>query len=427
MRKPILLIAILCVALSCNRYPDPSVKSVKDYSFSFQTNQGMKFLAGEWVSDSVRFRAVNNNSPMNDSVKVDFEVVTGGGNITIQTAYTDKNGLAYTGWKLGSGSFEQILRAKSYDLSGNFLSSTKLIEYGFKNDEWDAYPGSPDGNITEMVADTVNKVTFMIANSMLYKQGERYFEWDEIIDPVVNLPRTINIDRTGTMYISTWNGELVKSTDHGISWETCTKPFPDRPYYFYPYISNDNWVWAFAWDHPTRFSKDCGIIWNDVVSDLSSFGFGKVFRLKDGSLLFHGSNCCSLNRSFDNGLTWTKIVTPGYSIKLFVDDKDEIFIVTQENGIAIYKSTDYCSTFTNVTIVSPEWGDSDNDNYFIKWNNFYYVCIPDWGIMKSADLTHYEEFWHNSNLRDLFIDHNGVLIAKDWNLNTVYYRKNSKK
>src|SRR5664280_12775 len=96
MRKPILLIAILCVALSCNRYPDPSVKSVKDYSFSFQTNQGMKFLAGEWVSDSVRFRAVNNNSPMNDSVKVDFEVVTGGGNITIQTAYTDKNGLAYT-------------------------------------------------------------------------------------------------------------------------------------------------------------------------------------------------------------------------------------------------------------------------------------------------------------------------------------------
>jgi hypothetical protein len=427
MRKPILLIAILCVALSCNRYPDPSVKSVKDYSFNFQTYQGMKFLAGEWVSDSVRFRAVNNNSPMNDSVKVDFEVVTGGGNITIQTAYTDKNGLAYTGWKLGSGSFEQILRAKSYDLSGNFLSSTKLIEYGFKNDEWDAYPGSPDGNITKMVADTVNKVTFMIANSMLYKQGERYFEWDEIIDPVVNLPRTINIDRTGTMYISTWNGELVKSTDHGISWETCTKPFPDRPYYFYPYISNDNWVWAFAWDHPTRFSKDGGIIWNDVVSDLSSFGFGKVFRLKDGSLLFHGSNCCSLNRSFDNGLTWTKIVTPGYSIKLFVDDKDEIFIVTQENGIAIYKSTDYCSTFTSVTIVSPEWGDSDNDNYFIKWNNFYYVCIPDWGIMKSADLTHYEEFWHNSNLRDLFIDHNGVLIAKDWNMSTVYYRKNSKK
>jgi hypothetical protein len=46
MRKPFFLIAILCVALSCDRYPDPSVKSVKDYSFSFQTSQAI-------VSDSV--------------------------------------------------------------------------------------------------------------------------------------------------------------------------------------------------------------------------------------------------------------------------------------------------------------------------------------------------------------------------------------
>jgi hypothetical protein len=267
----------------------------------------------------------------------------------------------------------------------------------------------------------------MINSNQIYKQGERYYLWEPVNNPALVSPRTINMDRNRVIYVTTWSGELVKSTDHGVSWETCTKPFPDRPYYIYIDVSNDNYVWVFAWDHPTRFSKDGGITWNDAGSDLSSFGYGNIFRLKDGSLLFHGSNCCSLNRSFDNGLTWTKIATPGYSIKLFVDNKDEIFIVTQENGITIYKSTDYCSTFTSVTRVSPEWGTSDNDNIFSKWNNFYYILIPGWGILKSADLTHYEEFWHNSNLRDLFIDHNGVLIAKDWNMNTVYYRKNSHK
>jgi hypothetical protein len=403
------------------------VKALVDYSFNFQISQGMKFFAGECVSDSVGFRVVNYVDPVRDTVKVIFEISKGDGTITVQSANTDKNGLTSTGWKLGSGSFEQILRAKTYDLSGKYLTSTDLVEYGFRNDVWDTCTLSPDGNIMGMVADTVNKVTFMVANGTLYKQGERYYLWEPVNDPALVSPRTINMDRNGVIYVTIWTGELVKSTDHGVSWKTCTKPFPDRPYYIYLYVSNDNNVWVFQWDHNTRFSKDGGITWNDAGSNLSSYGYGNVFRLKDGSLLFHGSNCCSLNRSFDDGLTWTKIETPGYSIKLFVNDKDEIFIVTQENGITIYKSTDYCSTFKSVISVSPEWGTSDNDNIFNKWGNFYYVLIPGWGILKSADLTHYEEYWYNSNLRDLFIDHNGDLIAKDQSSNTVYYRKNSGK
>jgi len=427
MKRTVLLIAIFCIGLACTRYPDPELKLLKNYSFNFQTGQAMKFLSGEWVSDSVIFYAVNSNNPLKDSVRVLFEVVEGGGNVTIKSSYTNKNGFAYTGWKLGSESFAQKLRAKTYDTSGNYLTSTNLIEYGFRNDAWDTCSFSPDGSIMGMVADTVNKVSFIIANGGLYKQGERYYIWNGMNDPVVNSPRTINIDRNGIIYISTGTGELIRSNDHGESWKTCTKPYPDRPYYIYVSISNDNYIWVFVWDHNTRFSKDGGNTWNDAGSNLSSYGYGNVFRLKDGSLLFHGSNCCSLNRSFDDGLTWTKIETPGYSIKLYVNDKDEVFIVTQENGITIYKSTDYCSTFNNVISVSPEWGTSDNDNIFNKWGNFYYILIPGWGILKSADLNTYDVYWVNNNLNNLFIDHNGVLIAKDWNMNTVYYRKNSAK
>jgi hypothetical protein len=65
------------------------------------------------------------------------------------------------------------------------------------------------------------------------------------------------------------------------------------------------------------------------------------------------------------------------------------------------------------------------DNIFNKWSNFYYVLVPGFGILKSTDLNQYEVYYVNSELNNLFIDHNGVMIAKDWNYQTVYYRKNS--
>ncbi|HUX58602.1 MAG TPA: hypothetical protein VMV77_16650 [Bacteroidales bacterium] len=95
----------------------------------------------------------------------------------------------------------------------------------------------------------------------------------------------------------------------------------------------------------------------------------------------------------------------------------------------LYKSTDYGTTFSYVYGINPDWG-SVMEDIFLKVNNFYYILVPGWGILKSTDLTNYDIYWINFNLRDLFIDHNGVLIGKYWSWqfssqNTVYYRKNS--
>lgn len=431
MRGTFLLISALFIILSCDRYPDPSNTILKDYSFSFQAVQNNKFFQGDWVGDSIIFKAYNNRSQVLDSIKVDFDVITGGGTITVQSAYTDNLGEVSLKWQLGSASFEQKLRAKTYDLSGKFLSSTYLVEYAFKNDGWDPYTNDPDGNMTGLVADTVNKVTYMVSGGTLYKQGEKYFNWHAVTDPVVISPRTINIDRNGVIYISTSTGELAKSTDHGLSWKSCTKPYPDRPYYIYVYVSNDNYVWVFAWEHKTRYSGDGGITWKDIdpLSGMTAEGFGDIFRLKDGSLLYHGSNCCNMNRSFDNGLTWIKINTPGYSNKMYVNDKDEIFICTQDGGITIYKSTDYGLNFTRLYSAYPLWGTS-MENTFNKWGKTYYILIPGFGVIKSTDLSNpdaYSIFYSNSDLFNLFIDQNGVLIAITLNKHTVYYYKKSVK
>lgn len=404
---------------SCS--PDPSVELLESYSFSFENQQEQRLEPGE--SFNVVLRIYNNKEPIPVQLKIVFDVIEGGGSVSRETFFTDGATSVTTTWTLGTNSLNHRLRASLYKPDGDYLASTDLMAITFRENEWDAVSIDPDGHITGMVADTVYGVTFMVTNDKVYKQGSKYYIWEEVKDPVLESPRTIEIDTKGTIYASTWSGEVIKSIDHGESWKKCTKPYPDHPYYIYMHVSNDNYIWVFKFDYPTKFSGDGGLTWQTAGSDLSSYGFGDVFRLKNGTLLFHGSNCCSLSRSDDNGLTWTHIETPGYSTKLYVNDKEEIFICNQEGGVTILKSTDMGASFRRLYSCYPQFG-TDMDNIFNKWRNTYYILIPGYGILKSDDLEHYEIYWINSELNNLFIDHNGVLIAKDWNYNTVYYRKN---
>ena len=432
MKRTISLIIIIFLTLSCDRYEDPSVELLKDYSFYFYTDYN-RYFAGEWVGDSIQFHAIDNNAPFEDPISVDFEIVKGGGEVTVSSTNTDNFGFTWTKWKLGTESFEQVLRANTYDIAGNYLNSSDLIAYGFRTDTWDTLKNSFEAGITSMAADTVNKITLITAYNDLFRQGERYYEWKNVFHSYGYYVKSINIDNNGVFYLTTqYGGGLYKSTDHGESWKNCTDPYSNEVSgTYYLSITNDNYLWVFAYNRPAKYSKDSGETWIEAGSELYSQNKCDIFRLTDGSLLFHGSNCCSLYRSFDDGSTWTHIETPGYSVKLFVNEKDEIFIVTQEGGIVIYKSTDYGVTFKRVHSVGPEWGTSF-DNTFIKCGDFYYVFIPYWGILKSTDLEHYEVYWVNKNLRYLYMDHNGVLLGKYMNLevtnydnNTVYYRKNS--
>jgi hypothetical protein len=429
MKKLILLIFILGFGLSCDRFPDPSLDYIKNYSFAFTTETGRKFAAGDWVTDTIKFRAVNNNNPMKDSVKVLFDIVTGDGQLTVQSAYTNKKGLAYTRWKLGTASCEQILRANTYDLYGNYLTSTDLSEYGFLDDQWNKYKGSPEGYMSDLVADTINKVTYMLSNSSLYRQSDPYYNWEIVDDPVAKSLRTIDIDSNGIMYAGTWNGELLRSNDHGETWITCAKPYPDRPYYMYVTVSNDNYIWVFAWDHRTRYSSDGGNSWQDAGGDASLLGYGNYYRLKDGSILFNALTSCQLFRSFDEGVTWTRIETPGLPVAMYVNKDENIFIITQ-GTLAIYSSTDFGATFTWIRNINPEWINTEFNFRFYKQANFYYVFIPGYGVLKTTNLSDsnkYEDYYFNTDLNNLFIDHNGNLMAKGWTGNTLYYRRKPSK
>lgn len=420
----ILTALVLFLLASCT--PDPSREILEHYYFYFEDDNQNRLLAGETKDIVLNYERYKNTDAPADSIMVVFEPVTGGGSVSPSLSYVTPSKDATAEWQLGTNACKQRMRTSFYDLSGRYLTQVDRIAYGFRENEWDEISEDPDAGIRDMVADTVNKITLMVANSEVYRQGERYFIWEPVEEPEPEwdgVPRTIEIDSHGLIYVSTWKGELYKSTDHGNSWTECTKPYPDRHEYIYNYVSNDDDVWAYAHGYPIKRSRDGGLTW-EVISGLEGAGFGDVFRLTDGRLLFHGSNCCSLHISDDDGASWTHIPTPGNSIKLYVNDDDEIIICTEYSGLDFYRSTDYGETFTLVHHTAPEYG-TVMRNTFTRSKDFYYVLVPGYGILKTYDLVNYEAYWSNSELIDLFIDHKGVLIARDFDSETVYYRHNT--
>lgn len=426
MKRILLMISsILALSVSCDRFPDPGYEYIENDQFYFSQPPQTVFLAGETVSDSITFNA---RSTINGRVKefsVEFDVVAGGGTVTNASAVTDSSGNVYTGWKLGTESFQQKLRARVFDQSGYYLSSSYLTVYGFRNNAWDTCSFSPDGAINSLVSDRAAGVTFMISGGKVYKQGANYYSWDRVKALSTFSAFEIDIDAGNIIYLTTWQGEMLKSIDHGVTWNMCTKPYPEDSYYVYTTISNDNSIWAFKWDYPTRISSDGGMTWRDAGGPISAEGPGEAYRMADGSIFFHGGNCCSLFRSTDNGATWYHIATPGYSTKVFSDGIKNIYIVTQETGISFYKSEDFGATFKKIHSVYPNWGTTRKHKMFQFINGWYWILVPGYGIVRTADLVNFKDYWINNNLTDLFIDNNGVIIAKDWDNKTVYYRKNS--
>ncbi len=425
-RRTLFVILMMVAMASCTE--DPSRRILENYQFSYYNRQESRLLAGESLEVSAWFQVYTNTTARIDSIRVVFEPVQGGGSISQERHYVSSGQDIGAVWTLGHESFRQVLRASLWDLSGSFMTSIDLVAYGFRENEWDGVSGTPETPIVDMVADTVNKVTFITTGSYLYRQGDRYYEWERVNDPIFNSPdrpRTVEIDRNGVIYVSSNDGNIIISIDHGASWQYCTKPWPERSHYLQMYVSNDNRLWVYTAEEPIRYSDDRGVTWHNAGAGMSEYRLGDVFRMSDGTLVKHGLDCCSLMISDDDGQTWTPLTTPAYSQKLYVTDDDQIFIVCdQGTGEVIYRSGDRGATFSSVHSVGVAFR-SSYDNIFTRWDDFWYVAIPGFGIMTSYDLDEYENYWLFPDLRTLYVDHNGVLLVKDFDSNTLYYRKNS--
>lgn len=420
----VLLMIIFLVTFSCA--PDPEITELENWNIKFD-NGVPRIFPGEKIDVTV---SVNDNLlHKQEEAKVFFEDISGGGTVSDESLPV-AGSKAITTWSPGNESYKSVLRASVFKISGKeekFLASRDLEAYNFIPGKLIRITDSPEKRITDMVADTISKFTIAIFENQVYRQGERYYQWNKIEEPLIENARTIDIDKNNFIYITTWNGNVVKSNDHGLHWTMCTKPYPDVPFFIYFTVSNDGWLWAGRNQYPVKYSKDGGVTWITAGGNLSPYLNGNVFRLKSGEIVFHGTNKpdhLRLNISRDDGLTWTVRETPGYSVEMYVDENDRIYISTQEGGRTIYRTTDLGLTYEKVVSVGISFNTSVESNIFYKRGNTYFIAVPGGSILRSTDLQHFDYVVYLNEIREVFMDHSGTFIGKGQDYQSIYYYRN---
>lgn len=422
--KKVKLFVCIFLFLACEEVNDPENIVLSSYSFSIY-GQDQIADADSYLRDHIAIQAQNyivNNSL--EDLTVQFDVIKGGGMIDPYIEKMDSTGYKSVSWKLGDKSCEQIVNANVIDQEGRCINTSSIIAYGMRDNEWNRLPLEPHVSIDDMVYDSDVEQTFMISKAVLYKQGESYYNWDEVGG--LTMPRTIDMDSNQNLYVGTWSGELFKSMDHGDSWIKCTNPIKNYSGYFEFYITSDNCLWATCWEHGLYYSSDGGITWDkDSLGIENQEEMLDVYLLNNGTLVSLSRNRLVILKSEDKGKTWEEINTPLYTIKIFVTENNELIAINQDNGITMYKSVDLGETYKAIFNTKPAWGISPMKNNFQKYDGVYYIAIPGDGIFTTTDFETFNRYWSDKDLKYLFLDHNGVLVAVDWEKKGTHYKKNT--
>jgi hypothetical protein len=407
--------SVILLANSCTNYEDPSIETLVNYRFNYQNTNQISY-GGEYLQDSIYVQIKNYISPFDASgFNVEFKVQKGGGLIDHQQVKTRKDGKAATRWKLGTDSFIQIVTARITGPDGNLHPEATITAHGILRKAWNEVDIYPLSNLIDLAADTVNHISWMISSGGIYKRGTNFLDWQPINQQKIQSARAIEIDKNGVIYIGTYNGELYKSTDHGLSWIKCTNPIPSLPNSFYFWITNDGDLWATGYNSGLWHSSDGGKTWINPANgaDKNDFIVG-INRLKDGSLLSIFGIKNLLMRSEDNGKTWTSFESPKYLGNLYVTEKQQIIVSDYTTPSNFFLSDDQGKSFRKIHSVIVSYATGYLEPNIQKFGSYYYILVSGTGILKTQNFEQFETILSEPNISGVYLDHTGSILAKGW-------------
>ena len=423
-RASILVLFSMLTLTSCIHTSDPSVITLEEYRFSKEGDL-QRAVAGNYLTHPVAvvhdFYRNGIEDEMNP-VKVYFEVVSGGGTVDDSYLVLYPSEKVETHWQLGSEQTLQSMKARVYDGDDNFLNELTFQALAFQSGRWDPVSIEPDASVLDLASDTIRKATFMVANGKLFRQGDVYFGWQEIVDANLWGVYSVEIDSQGILYVGVWSGDVFKSQDGGTSFSQVTKPIPGYQGHFELYITADDKVWVSRWGYPLRHSADGGQSWIEAQSGIENNPqVNEVFSLSNGHFLTLSDADRTLYRSTDDGVNWEAINTPEGAAKIYVTPEDDIIVLTQRNGLSLYQSSDEGQTYEGKYAMEVDYYSSPMGTVFHKYGSDYYICMTGGGIVKTSNFETFNLFWDNTDVRELWMDHNGVMLATQLNLGTVFY------
>lgn len=411
------LIYLLVLMLACEKYPMPGSETLESFNFMIIGNN-QSAESGQYLEAEIGVQIILENliPPSNQKFNIELEITQGGGSIDKTTIEAGSDGKMLTRWKLGNEENQQTVKGTIYDADGRFYSEFTINANAFFPDKWNTITDGFLIGIGDMVKDTINNRSMMISGRELYvKEGadNKFYEWKQIQIYTYRF-KDIEINSNGEVFGGGWDGNLFKSTDWGKTWVFIYTPFPGNPANFELTITKDDYIWVNKWEREVYCSKDNGLTWTKDTMGLNKQGqLGRVFTFADSLHLAISHANFTILKTSDDGITWSPINTPEYSLTMFVTDENAI-IVQNQNGFTLHKSTDEGKTFKKVFSPNVAYG-TTSWHCYDKYKNYYYVLAPGGGVWKTKDFEEFEKLITFNLQRNLFIDHTGTIYASGFN------------
>ena len=419
------------IFVSCETQ-NPAITASTSYNF-YKIGDNQAAMGGEYLKNNLTvkvmpryFLETNSIEPVMRSpwggLRVHFEVTEGGGTVDNPDMYFISFDSVSVKFKTGTTSVNQTIVAQFY--RGNeYLTKLTFSAIAFQPGVWNTVSSFQLGSITDMATDRKHSITYLIVNSRLNIQGSNFYEWSQVESFKDKICRNIEIDNNGTLYVSTFDNELYKSTDQAASFVKCPNPYTESIGYFRLSITRDNKIWTSAYNYPFRFSDDGGNTWKLSNAHFKNHEITDFNQLSNGDILAVDS--FTIYKSTD-GINWSVLNNmPKYMYKVFVTDENDIIALVQDigYGVSLFKSSDSGKTFNRVYTINALYMIFPMIHIFSKYNGYYYATIPGGSVVRTKDFSKFEEIFVGIGVNDLSIDKNGVIFSPNIR-NTLIYQLN---
>jgi photosystem II stability/assembly factor-like uncharacterized protein len=290
----------------------------------------------------------------------------------------------------------------------------RLVQYPHRN-QINCIAIDPEGRIFLGAYDLEPNITF--AEYALYISSDNGETWTKMHFGPLEIA-SLAIDSEGRIFAAGFYKRIMRSLNHGASWETLTDTLRTS----YPrrlvIDASDN-LYLPTDTSGIYFSSDHGDSWTQIGEGIRAAGTLISLDVNSRGCLFAiaGGN---LYRSCDHGESWTQMTNVPWTVlyrQVAIDSKDRIFI---NDRYSLYRSTDDGETWTATSVppdrpvykisidgrdrfyalcyfsvfVSNDGGDSWAAVMSISWNQVDFIAVNgagdifvagSWGLSRSID------------------------------------------